>query len=58
MSEVAGNPLWDAGKAFFGLEDLMMSFTMTQCNSASAAERQASARMREISCLAHISAKI
>lgn len=56
-SEVAGNPLWDAGKGFFGLRELMVSFTMTQCHSTSAAERQASARMREISSLAHISAK-
>lgn len=58
MSEVAGNPLLGAGKGFFGLGELMLSFTVTQCRSTSAAERQASARTREISYLAHISAKI
>jgi len=58
VSEVAGNPLWDAGKGFFGLGEFLMSFTVTQCRSTSAAERQASARMREISSLAHISANI
>lgn len=58
MSEVAGNPLWDAGKRFFGLGELTMSLTVTQCCSTSAAEKQASARTREISSLAHISAKI
>lgn len=36
MNEVAGNPLWDAGKGFFGFN--MMSFAMTQCCSKSAAE--------------------
>lgn len=55
---MAGNPLWDPGKGFFGLGKLMMSFTVTQCHSTLAAERQASARTREISSLAHFSAEI
>lgn len=38
MSEVAGNPLWDAGKGFFGFREFRMSFAVTQCCSKSAAE--------------------
>lgn len=38
MSEVAGNPLWDAGKGFFGSREFLMSFAVTQCCSKSAAE--------------------
>lgn len=37
-SEVAGNPLWDAGKGFFGFREFLMSFAVTQCCSKSAAE--------------------
>lgn len=38
MSEVAGNPLWDAGKGFFGFREFVMFFAVTQCCSKSAAE--------------------
>lgn len=38
MSEVAENPLWDAGKGFFGFREFLVSFAVTQCSSKSAAE--------------------